>query len=42
MVNNSPRIALELAKIVSVDDRHANALRGLSIVEIALGRQNGE
>ena len=42
MVNNSPRMASELAKTVSVDDRHANALRGLSTVEISLGRPNGE
>ena len=42
MVNNSPRIASELAKTVSVDDRHANAPRELSIMEIALERENGE
>ena len=42
MVNNSPQIASELAKTVSVDDRHANTLQGLSIVEISLGRRNGE
>ena len=36
-MTNSPQNASELAKTVSVDDRHANALRGLSIVEISLG-----
>ena len=37
MVNNSPRIASELAKTVSVADGHVNALLGLSIMEIPLG-----
>ena len=42
MLSNSPRIASELAKTVSVEDRHANAPRELSIMEIALERENGE
>ena len=41
-VSDSPRNGLELAKTVSVDDGHVNAPQGSSIVEIALGPQNGE
>ena len=37
MVSNSPQIASELAKIVSVDDRHVNAPQSSSIVEITPG-----
>src|SRR3954468_9377074 len=41
-VRNSPRNGTELAKTMSVDDRHVNTPQGSSIVEIALGPQNGE
>ena len=41
-MSDSPRNGLELAKTVSVDDGHVNAPQGSSIVEIALGPQNGE
>ena len=37
MVSNSPRNRTELAKTVSVDDGHVNALLGSPIMEIALG-----
>ena len=37
MVSNSPRNGSELAKTLSVDDGHVNALLGSSIMEIALG-----
>ena len=36
-VSNSPRDGPELAKTVSVDDGHVNALLGSSIMEIPLG-----
>ena len=36
-MSNSPRNESELAKTMSVDDGHVNALLGSSIVEIALG-----
>ena len=36
-MSNSARNGSELAKTVSVDDGHVNALLGSSIVEIALG-----
>ena len=39
-VASSPRNGPELAKIVSVDDRHVNAPWGSSIVEINSGSQN--
>jgi len=41
-VSNSARNGPESAKIATVDDGHVNAPRGSSIVEIALGPQNGE
>ena len=37
MVSNSPRNWSELAKTLSVEDGHVNALLGSSIMEIALG-----
>ena len=37
MVSYSPRNGSELAKTVSVDDGHVNALLGSSIMEMALG-----
>ena len=40
MLSNSPGIASELAKTVSVEDRHANTPRELSIIEISHGREN--
>ena len=36
-MSKSPRNGSELAKTMSVDDGHVNALLGSSIVEIALG-----
>ena len=36
-MSNSPRNGSELAKTMSVDDGHVNALMGLLVVEIALG-----
>ena len=36
-MSNSPRNGSELAKTMSVDDGHVNALLGSSVVEIALG-----
>ena len=36
-MSNCPRNESELAKTISVDDGHVNALLGSSIVEIALG-----
>ena len=36
-MSNSPRNRSELAKTVSVDDGHVNALLGSSIMEMALG-----
>ena len=36
-MSNSPRNGSELAKTVSVDDGHVNALLGSSIMEISLG-----
>ena len=36
-MSNSPRNGLELAKTMSVDDGHVNALLGSLIVQIALG-----
>ena len=36
-MSNSPRNGSELAKTVSVDDGHVNALLGSSIMEMALG-----
>ena len=36
-MNNSPQNGSELAKTVSVDDGHVNALLGSSIMEMALG-----
>ena len=42
MVSDSPRNGSELAKNVSVDDRHVNAPWGSLIVEITPGPQNGE
>ena len=36
-MSNSPRNGSELAKTMSVDDGHVNALLGSSIMEIALG-----
>ena len=37
MMSNSPRNGSELAKTLSVDDGHVNALLGSSIMEIPLG-----
>ena len=42
MLSNSARNGLESSEYVSVDDRHVNAPRGSSIVEITLGLQNSE
>ena len=36
-MSNSPRNGSELAKTMSVDDGHVNALLGSLIMEIALG-----
>ena len=36
-MSNSPRNKSELAKTMSVDDGHVNALLGSLVVEIALG-----
>ena len=36
-MSNNPQNGSELAKTMSVDDGHVNALLGSSIVEIALG-----
>ena len=36
-MSNSPRNGSELAKTMSVDDGHVNALLGLLIMELALG-----
>ena len=36
-MSDSPRNGSELAKTVSVDDGHVNALLGSSIMEMALG-----
>ena len=36
-MSNSPRNGSELAKTMSVDDGHVNALLGSLVVEIALG-----
>ena len=41
MATNSPRNGSELAETMSVEDEHVNAPRGSSIMEIALGPQNG-
>ena len=40
MLSNSARNGIESAEYVSVDDRHGNAPRGSSIVEITLEPQN--
>ena len=42
ILSNSPRNGSESTKTASVDDRHVNAPRGSSIVEITPGPQNSE
>ena len=39
-MSNSPRNGTELAKTMSVDDRHVNTSRGSLIMEITPGPQN--
>ena len=41
-MSNSTQNGPESAKIATIDDGHVNAARGSSIVEIALGPQDGE